>query len=76
MNKLQFLVSLDQKFINECLAQAAKSDEITQKFLDMYNKVMDEGFAQKIVGQIQRSDYMCHNTGDNNYALKQVLQLT
>ena len=43
MNKLQFLVASNQKFLNEHLAEVAKGDELMRRFLDIYNKVMDEG---------------------------------
>lgn len=73
MNILYFRVSYDIPFLIRVHKTVIKTDEFIRHLLDILETVSKEGVCQTNCLLIQRSDYMCQKSkNEDGYELKQV----
>ncbi|KAL3091291.1 hypothetical protein niasHT_029634 [Heterodera trifolii] len=76
MQLLYFRISKDFEFLKTVHQDIIKTDKVVKNFMEIVEKVYEEGIHQPITLFFQRSDYMLHSTkndqSEDNYALKQI----
>ncbi|KAG4084574.1 glutathione synthase [Neocallimastix lanati (nom. inval.)] len=70
-NELFHNISRDKEFIDSAVKSLGNTDSFITNLYDIYQKVQSEGLAQSITLGIHRSDYMVHNS-KNEQTLQQV----
>ncbi|KAL3105076.1 hypothetical protein niasHT_029457 [Heterodera trifolii] len=76
MQLLYFRISKDFEFLKTVHQDIIKTDKVVKSFMEIVEKVYEEGIHQPITLFFQRSDYMLHSSkndqSEDNYALKQI----
>jgi len=70
-NELFHSISKDKEFIDTAVKSLGNSDNFITNLYNIYQKVQEEGPAQKITFGVHRSDYMIHNN-NKEQTLQQV----
>uniref|UniRef100_A0A183BLB6 Glutathione synthetase n=1 Tax=Globodera pallida TaxID=36090 RepID=A0A183BLB6_GLOPA len=77
MQMLYFRITTDLDFLRKVHEDVIKTDKVMQSFMEIIEKVHEEGVQQPITLFIQRADYMLHikngeATNEKEYELKQI----
>lgn len=65
LNEMMHWVAHNPEFLRNCLKDTVCVDEFTGNLFNVYEKILEEGTAQKISLGLLRSDYMAHSDAGN-----------